>query len=102
VAHSSTDTREGDFDDDLIAEVTKLRDAYQAQMDKNAFQSAISEVFKVLGRGNKYIDETTPWILAKNEDDKPRLARVLYNLLETIRVCTILLTPLSRFLREDL
>ena len=88
-----TDTREGDFDDDLKAEVTKLRDAYQAQMDKYAFQSAISEVFKVLGRGNKYIDETTPWILAKNENDRPRLARVLYNLLETIRVCTILLTP---------
>jgi len=87
------DTAAGEFDDELIAAINQLRDTYTAQMDKYAFQSAISEVFKVLSRGNKYIDETAPWVLAKDEANRPRLARVLYNLLETIRVCTILLTP---------
>ena len=50
-------------------------------------------MFKVISRANKYIDETAPWILAKDEANKPRLARVMYNLLETIRICATLLTP---------
>ena len=87
------ETVSGEFDDELIAAASGLRDAYQAEMDKYAFQSAIGEVFRVLGRANKYIDETQPWILAKNEADLPRLGRVLYNLLETVRICTILLKP---------
>ena len=87
------ETVSGDFDSELIAAASGLRDAYQAEMDRYAFQSAIGEVFRVLGRANKYIDETQPWILAKSEADRPRLACVLYNLLETVRICTILLKP---------
>ena len=80
-------------DDELVGMVSGLRDAYEGQMEKYAFQNALSEVFKVISRANKYIDETAPWVLAKDEANRPRLARVMYNLLETIRVCTILLKP---------
>lgn len=54
---------------------------------------SLSEIFSMLRRANKYIDETTPWILAKSEEDKPRLGTVLYNLLEAIRVAAVLLAP---------
>ena len=83
----------GDFDDDLIAQVKALPAAYAAEMDKFALQNGLSEIFKALNRANKYIDETAPWALAKNEENKPRLARVLYNLAETLRVCAVLLCP---------
>ena len=53
----------------------------------------LSEIFSFLRRANKYIDETTPWILAKNESDKPRLGTVLYHLLESLRTAAVLLTP---------
>ncbi len=84
---------EGAEDADFLALVAGLRDRYEASMEKYAFQSALSEVFAVIARANKYIDETAPWVLAKNEETKPRLARVLYNLAETLRLCTVLLTP---------
>ena len=59
-----------------------------------AFQNALAEIFKVIGRANKYIDENTPWTLAKDmEANGARLARVMYNLLEVLRVSAILLTP---------
>ena len=80
-------------DAELIAMVSGLRDAYEAQMEKYAFQNALAEVFKVISRANKYIDENAPWVLAKSEENKPRLARVLYNLLETVRICGGLLSP---------
>ena len=80
-------------DAELIAMVSSLRDKYEEQMEKYAFQNALAEVFKVISRANKYIDENAPWVLAKSEDSKPRLAKVLYNLLETIRVCGGLLKP---------
>ena len=62
-------------------------------MEKLQLQNGIDEVFKVIDRANKYIDETAPWVLGKDETKRARLAAVLYNLLETIRVCTTLLTP---------
>ena len=80
-------------DSELIAMASSLRDRYTAEMEKYAFQNALSEVFKVISRANKYIDENAPWVLAKSEEQKPRLARVLYNLLETIRICGGLLQP---------
>ena len=80
-------------DAELIAMVSTLRDKYEEQMEKYAFQNALAEVFKVISRANKYIDENAPWVLAKSEDGKPRLAKVLYNLLETIRICGGLLKP---------
>ena len=81
------------LDANLIEMVSGLRDRYEAQMEKYAFQNALSEVFNVISRANKYIDENVPWVLARDEANKPRLARVLYNLLETIRICGALLLP---------
>ncbi len=82
------------LDESLISLVSGLRDRYEAQMEKFQFQNALEEIFKVIQRANKYIDENAPWALAKDmEANGARLARVLYNLLETVRVCTILLTP---------
>ena len=86
-------TADEEKDAELIAMVSSLRDKYEEQMEKYAFQNALAEVFKVISRANKYIDENAPWVLAKSEDGKPRLAKVLYNLLETIRVCGGLLKP---------
>ena len=81
------------LDDELVSMASALRDKYDGIMDSYAFQDGLIEIFKVVSRANKYIDETAPWVLAKDEANKPRLARVMYNLLETIRICGILLTP---------
>ena len=80
-------------DAELVTMASSLRGKYEAEMEKYAFQNALAEVFKVISRANKYIDENAPWVLAKSEENKPRLARVLYNLLETVRICGGLLTP---------
>ena len=82
-----------DMDEELLTEVSGLRGRYEEQMEKFAFQNALSQIFAVISRANKYIDENEPWRLAKDETQKPRLARVLYHLLETIRVCAGLLRP---------
>ena len=66
---------------------------YEKQMDKFQFSNALTEIFRLLDRANKYIDETTPWILAKSEETMPRLLTVMKNLCESIRIAAILLTP---------
>ena len=81
------------LDDELVSMASALRDKYDGIMESYAFQDGLIEIFKVVSRANKYIDETAPWVLAKDEANKPRLARVMYNLLETIRICGILLMP---------
>lgn len=81
------------LDDELIKMASGLRDSYEKHMDAFATQSAVMEVFKVISRANKYIDETAPWVLAKDEENKARLAAVMYNLLETIRITVSLLVP---------
>ncbi len=81
------------MDDALLTMAKELRGKYEEQMEKYAFQNALIEVFKVISRANKYIDETAPWVLAKEEENKPRLAAVLYNLLECLRITSSLLTP---------
>ena len=86
-------TEDEEKDAELVSMVSTLRDRYEEQMEKYAFQNALAEIFKVISRANKYIDENAPWVLAKSEEQKPRLARVLYNLLETVRVCAGLLAP---------
>ena len=86
-------TEDAEKDAELVSMVSTLRDRYEEQMEKYAFQNALAEIFKVISRANKYIDENAPWVLAKSEEQKPRLARVLYNLLETVRICTGLLAP---------
>ena len=81
----------GEPDDQLLAMLSGLRARYEAQ--KFQFQNALEEIFKCVQRANKYIDETMPWALAKDEGKGPRLASVMYNLLESIRICTTLLLP---------
>jgi len=83
----------GPEDSGLIEQAQALHGVYEANMDKYAFQTALAEVFKVTSRANKYIDETAPWVLAKDETKKSRLAAIIYNLLETVRLCTIMLQP---------
>ena len=83
----------GEFDDELIEECKSLRGKIDDFMDKTQLQNALAEIFKVVSRANKYIDETAPWVLAKDEAQKPRLAAVLYNLLEAIRITSSLLYP---------
>ncbi len=86
--------READeeLDVSLIDPALELRDKVAAYMDQTQLNNALAEIFKVISRANKYIDETTPWILGKNESRKARLASVLYNLLEVIRITTTLLS----------
>ena len=81
------------LDDELIAMASSLRETYAGYMDNFGTQQALIEVFKVISRANKYIDETAPWILAKDESKRARLATVLYNLLETLRITVTLLLP---------
>jgi len=88
------DQQEGAEDDELVEMARNLHNVYEMHMEKYAFQNALVAIFKVTSRANKYIDETAPWILAKDEGNKPRLAAVLYNLLETIRIATIMLQPM--------
>ena len=90
------------MDHDLVEMVSTLRDRYEEQMEHYAFQNALGEIFKVISRANKYIDENAPWALAKDEANKPRLAKVLYNLLETIRICGGLLLPFMPATSEEI
>ncbi len=86
--------READAQDDELLNLVKETPArYAKQMDAFQLHLGLEEVFRLIGRANKYIDETTPWILAKDEEKRPRLAAVMANLLEAIRVSLILLTP---------
>ena len=80
-------------DDEMIAMASALRDKYETLMDGFKPQTALEEVFKVISRANKYIDENAPWVLAKDEANNARLATVMYNLLETLRITTSLLVP---------
>ena len=87
-----TDREAGDFDDDLIATATALKAKVDTYVENTQLNLALEEIFKVISRANKYIDETTPWILGKDESKKARLASVLYNLLDTIRIAATLLS----------
>ena len=86
------DREEGDFDAELTAEAKGLVAKVDEFMDKTQINNALAEIFKVVSRANKYIDETAPWVLGKDESKKARLATVLYNLLETIRIVSTLLS----------
>ena len=86
------DREEGEYDSELISEALALREKVDGFIDKTQLNNALAEIFKVISRANKYIDETEPWILGKDESKKSRLASVLYNLLEVIRISTTLLS----------
>ena len=95
-------TENPEMDAELVTMVSTLRARYEEHMEKYAFQNGLAEIFKVISRANKYIDENAPWVLAKEEAQKPRLAKVLYNLLETIRICAGLLTPFMPATSEEI
>lgn len=89
-------------DDDLKQVVANSINDFCNEMDTYHIADAVETVFTMLRRANKYIDETTPWILAKSEDDKPRLGTVLYNLLETIRIGALLLQSILPSTSENI
>ena len=82
-----------EIDDSLLSEINSLDSKVEKRMNKLEIGAALDEIFNLLRRSNKYIDETIPWILAKDDSKKERLMTVLYNLLESIRVCANLLAP---------
>ena len=80
-------------DGELVEMIKGARARYEKQMDALQLHLALEDVFKLIQRANKYIDETAPWVLAKDESKRARLATVMYNLLEALRVSLILLSP---------
>ncbi len=88
-----TEREEAPVDQELIDLALSMRGKVDEYIDKTQLNLALAEIFKLIDRANKYIDETTPWILGKQEDKKQRLASVLYNLLESIRIASALLSP---------
>lgn len=84
-------------DDELINMAVSLKPVYKQNFEEFKFSTALADVFAVISRANKYIDETAPWVLAKDEANKPRLAAVLYNLLDTVRLVSTLLYPVMPF-----
>ena len=83
----------GELDKSLIDAVNNLDNKVTEKMDDLHVGEAIEEIFEILRKCNKYIDDTTPWVLAKDESKKDRLETVLYNLLESIRICAVFLSP---------
>lgn len=83
----------GDHDEDLVNVIIETSSKVEELMDKLQFSSALTEIWKAISRTNKYIDETMPWVLVKDENNKGRLAAVMYNLAESLRIISILLQP---------
>lgn len=84
---------QGEFDSELQVMLSELPEKVEELMDKLQFSTALSEIWRAISRTNKYIDETMPWVLAKSDENKPRLAAVMYNLAESLRIVSILLQP---------
>ena len=82
-----------EFDNDLITQIKELDGKVDNDMDHLEIGKALDKIFDLLRRSNKYIDETTPWVLAKDENEKDKLETVMYNLLESIRVSAVELEP---------
>ncbi len=82
-----------EFDAALMDKLTHLGDNVKTKMDGLRIADAIDEIFNCLRASNKYIDETTPWVLAKDENELDKLRTVLYNLIESIRICSVYLQP---------
>lgn len=83
----------GEFDADLKALAAVTKTDAEADLDKLNFSVALTNIWKFVSRTNKYIDETAPWALAKDESSKARLAEVMYNLCESIRIISVLIAP---------
>ena len=81
------------IDDELINLALDTPKKVEKAMDELRIPEALEEIWTLIGRANKYIDETTPWILAKDDEKRDRLGTVLYNLLESLRFISVLMTP---------
>ena len=88
-----SDKQKGRYDDELKEMAISLLPKVEEAINNAQLSKALEEIFKVVSRANKYIDETTPWVLAKESQNQPRLCAVLYFLLETIRITSTLLYP---------
>lgn len=88
-----TEREAGEFDDDLKALAAQTKIDAEKELDKLNFSVALTNIWKFVSRTNKYIDETAPWALAKDESKKARLAEVMYNLCESIRIISVLIAP---------
>jgi len=97
-ADRETDT----VDEELLSMAVALKSTVEENFENFHFSVALAEIFKVISRANKYIDETAPWVLAKDPARKIRLATVLYNLLDTIRITTTLLSPVMPFTTPEI
>lgn len=86
-------TTKSAYDEDFEKVINESIAEYKVQMDKFELQNALEVIWNIVRRANKYIDETMPWSLSKNEEDMPRLANVMYHLVEAIRIVTILVSP---------
>ncbi len=82
-----------DIDRDLIKTAGAVIEEYEQLMEKYELSNALAAVWRFISRANKYIDETFPWLLAKDENKRARLGTVLYNLMESIRIITIMIAP---------
>lgn len=95
--------READtVDEELLNMAVALKATVEENFENFHFSVALAEIFKVISRANKYIDETAPWLLAKDPAKKARLAAVLYNLLDTVRITTTLLNPVMPFTTPEI
>ena len=83
----------GNFDDSLTELAGETKALVEASMDAMQFSTALTDLWKFVSRTNKYIDETAPWVLAKDECNAPRLGRVMYNLCEALRHISVMLAP---------
>ena len=93
---------EDNMDKDFLDKINALFDKVSNKMDNLQISDSLTDIFDLLRASNKYIDDTTPWILAKEEDKFGRLETVLYNLLESIRVCGLLLNPFLTNTSEEI
>ena len=92
----------GEFDDDLKALALQTKSDAEKELDKFNYSIALTNIWKLVSRTNKYIDETAPWALAKDESNKARLAEVMYNLCECIRMVSVLIAPFMPYTAEEI
>ncbi len=93
-------TQSEDIDNSLIELASNVYKDVEKAMDNVSFSIALEHIWKIIRRANKYVDETTPWILAKDEDKKERLNTVLYNLAESLRIVSVLIKPFMEHTSE--
>ena len=92
----------GEFDDDLKALALQTKGDAEKELDKFNYSIALTNIWKLVSRTNKYIDETAPWALAKDEANKARLAEVMYNLCECIRMISVLIAPFMPYTADEI